>query len=213
MSAAKIANRLARSGRGRSRGGGGVMLQRSPHLGRRYRSRRNPDNERIAEAIARNFHGRPVRGFTEIDETEIYSEYGGQLGELMRLDILMENGRDSQSIVFDFEQGAEDNVLMFAPDDHNIEFVGGDQDFPWWKIEGATQSDKNIVLVGPVCEVDYFADKHHLSGPKEQKEGITYFHEFGDEGGELPTLLFDTRNKKILFAGGDYTIEPEGITG
>lgn len=214
MSTAKIANRMARTGRnsGRRAVGGGDALERFRRPSRRI-SRRNPNGERAAAELAREFHGRPVRGFIEIDEPEVYSEYGAVLGELMTLDILMPNGTESQTIRFDFDKGGTGNILVVAPNKGNIEFVGGDQDFNWWEIEGATQGDKHLVLVGPVCEIDYFADKHHLDGPEEQKQGITYFHEFGEGGGELPLLLFDTRNKKLLFAGGDYTIEPEGITG
>lgn len=223
MSAAKIANRMPRGGRnpGRRSVRGDVQArierQRESifHRTGRYkkRSRRNPDDEAQAERIAREFHGRPVREFIDIEEPEVYSEYAGVLGELMRLDILMADGRNAQSIEFDFVEGAEDNIFVVAPDKNNIEFVGGDQSFPWREIEGATDTGKNIVLVGPVVEIDYFADKHHLEGPKSQKHGITYFHEFGDEGGELPCLLYDTRNEKLLFVDGDYTIEPEGITG
>jgi hypothetical protein len=190
----------------------GKLGQRA-RLALKLRGFHNPEDAVMAERLAEEFHGRPVREIFDIEEREIYSEYGGVLGELQRLDILMDNGRDFQSIEFDFEEGADDNILVMAPDKHNIEFVGGDQDFNWWEIDGATQSDKNLVLVGPVCEIDYFADKHHLGGPETQKDGITYFHEFGDEGGDLPWLVFDTRNRKLLFTGGDYTIEPEGITG
>lgn len=174
----------------------------------------NPLNEaeRRAEEMAESFHGRPVRDIIEIEEREVYSEWAGVLGELQRLDILMEDGRNFQSIEFDWEEGGRDNVMVVAGDDHNIEFVGGDQSIPWQEIEGASKTEKNIVIVGPVCEIDYFADKHHL-GNDEQKYGITYFHEFGDEGGDLPWLAYDTRNEKLLLQGGDYTIEPEGITG
>lgn len=202
-----------RTGRNPARRRGGNALERFRRKGRRFRQRNAAEDEALAERIARDFHGRPVREFIEIDEQEVYSEYAGVLGELMRLDILMANGTDAQSIEFDFEEGAKGNIFVVAPDKNNIEFVGGDQSFPWREIEGATDTGKNIVLVGPVCEIDYFADKHHLDGPKSQKNGITYFHEFGDEGGELPVLLYDTRNEKLLFVDGEYTIEPEGITG
>lgn len=176
---------------------------------------RNPLNqdEQRAHELAEEFHGRAPREIIEVEERETYNEYGAVLGYLERLDILMDDGHTFVPIEFDFEPGSEENVIVMAdPAGKNIEFVGGDQDIPWQEIEGV-QADKNLVLIGPVCEIDYFADKHHLSGPASQKNGITYYHEFGDEGGELPYLVFDTRNSKLLFVGGDYTIEPEGITG
>lgn len=175
----------------------------------------NPLNfgETRAARLAADFHGRPAREIIEIDQRESYNEYGAVLGSLERLDILTEDGKHAIPIKFDFEQGSPDNVLVVSdPDGKNIEFVGGDQSIPWHQIEDIA-TDKNLVLVGPVCEIDYFADKHHLEGPEEQKQGITYYHEFGDEGGELPYLVFDTRNSQLMLVGGDYTIEPEGITG
>ena len=175
----------------------------------------NPLNfgEERAARLAERFHGRPPREILEIDERESYDDYGAVLGALERLDILTEDGRNAIPIEFDCEPGGKDNVLVVAdPEGKNIEFIGGDQSFPWDQIED-TATDKNLVLVGPVCEIDYFADKHHLDGPDEQKRGITYYHKFGDEGGELPYLVFDTRNEKMMLVGGDYKVEPEGITG
>ena len=176
----------------------------------------NPLNgdEQGAIAIAEDFHGRPVTEFVDIEEREVYTKFGGQLGELMRLDILMEDATHYQTINFDFEPGAPDNIRLISDKSRkNIEFVGGDQAFDWQGIEGASESEKNLVLVGPVVEIDYWADKYHLGGTAAEQGGYTYFHKFGDEGGEIPWLIYDTRNEKLLFVGGDYTIEPEGITG
>ena len=75
----------------------------------------------------------------------------------------------------------------------------------------AGEAGKYLVYVGMVWAVSYFADKHHLSGPKSQKNGIEYRHEFGEEGGELPHLIYDARNAHLILAGGSYVIEPEGI--
>lgn len=175
----------------------------------------NPLNfgEERAARLAEQFHGRPAREIIEIEEREDYDDSGAVLGCLERLDILMDDEQTAIPIKFDFRPESDDNVLVVAdPEGKNIEFVGGDQSIPWDEIEGIA-TDKNLVLVGPVCEIDYFADKHHLQGSAEQKHGITYYHEFGDEGGELPYLVYDTRNEKLIMVGGEYTIEPEGITG
>jgi hypothetical protein len=173
----------------------------------------NPDDEGRAERIAEEFHGRPARETIEVVEDEAYDDYGAVLGYLQTLKILMEDDTYIP-IEFDFEPGAEDNVLVVSgPEGANIEFVGGDQDIDWQDVDGATEADKNLVLVGPVIEIEYFADKHHLVGPREQEDGITYYHEFGEDDGELPYLVFDRRNRKLLLVGGNYTIEAEGITG
>jgi hypothetical protein len=178
------------------------------------RTRNIGNEESRAERIAEEFHGRPARETIEVIEDEAYDDYGAVLGYLQKLDILMEDGDTFIPIEFDYQPDSEDNVLVVSdPKGANIEFVGGDQDIDWQLVEGATEADKNLVLVGPVIEIDYYADKHHLEGPKEQEDGITYYHEFGEDDEELPYLVFDRRNRKLLFVGGNYTIEPEGITG
>ena len=175
----------------------------------------NPSDRAVAERLVEDFHGRKSRGEFEVTETEIYDEFGGVMGYLIKLGILDLAGTHQIPISYPYDpESPEDNILVVATDKHNMEFIGGDQDFNWQDVEGASTSDlKNLVFVGPVAQIDYWADKHHLTGPKQQEDGMIYYHPFGEEGGELPWLIFDTRNQKLMFVGGDYTIEPEGITG
>lgn len=175
----------------------------------------NPSSLAEAERLAEEFHGREAREDFEVTEHEIYSEFGGVMGYLVRLGILDLVGTHQIPISYPYDPDRpEENILCVATDKHNIEFVGGDQAFDWQDVEGASTSDlKNLVFVGPVAQIDYWADKHHLTGPAQQRDGMIYYHPFGETGGELPWLIFDTRNEKLLFVGGDYTIEPEGITG
>lgn len=42
-------------------------------------------------------------------------------------------------------------------------------------------------------------------------EHATWEHEFGEEGGEPPTLAVDPENEKLHIVGGTYTVEPRGI--
>lgn len=175
----------------------------------------NPSPLAEAERIVEQFHGREARGDFEVTETEVYDEVGGILGYLSRLGILDLAGTHQTPISFHYDPDTpEDNILVVATDENNIEFVGGDQYFDWQDVEGASTSElKNLVFVGPCAQIDYWADKHHLTGPAQQRDGMIYYHPFGEEGGELPWLIFDVRNEKLIFVGGDYRIEPEGITG
>lgn len=178
------------------------------------------DEEGKAERLAEEFHGRPTRDVIDVEEVEAYDEHGAVLGYLVKLCILSEDEEWETPITFPYDPDSENNVLLVSnPDGNNLEFVGGDQDIDWRAVEGASMNDKYLVMVGPVREITYWADKHHLSGPKSQAKGIEYFHEFGEriqfdeDEGELPYLVFDRRNRKLLLVGGAYTIEPEGITG
>lgn len=174
-----------------------------------------------AEQLAEEFHGRPPRDVIDVEETETYDDNGAALGYLVELNILTEDGDSEIPIRFrysprrgDGPQDDNNNVLVVSnPSGTNIEFVGGDQKINWRSVDGAHIDDKNLVIVGPVHEIVYWADKHHLSGPQSQKNGMEYYHEFGEEDGELPVLVYDRRNAKLLLVGGNYTIEPEGITG
>jgi hypothetical protein len=171
------------------------------------------DDESRAELLAEEFHGRPGRQTIEVEEREEYDEHGVVLGILVGLEIVDEDGDYETPIEWDYDPaGSPKNVLVVSnPAGTNIEFVGGDQDIDWQAVDGAGEQGKYLVYVGMVYAISYFADKHHLSGPKSQKDGIEYRHEFGEDGGELPHLVFDRRNEKLLLVGGEYDVEPEGI--
>jgi hypothetical protein len=172
------------------------------------------DDESRAELLAEEFHGRPVRDVIEVVEQERYDESGAVLGWLEELGVLTEDGDSIIPIRFSYGPNNDASVLVVSnPAGTNIEFVGGDQDIDWQRVEGASAEDKYLVSVGPVLTIAYFADKHQLSGPKSQAKGTVYEHEFGEDDGELPYLVFDRRNVKLLLVGGSYTIEPEGIAG
>lgn len=172
------------------------------------------DQQGQAEQLTEDFHGRPARDVIDVEEREEYDEHGAVLGYLVELDILTEDGEHEIPIRFDYNPRSENNVLLVSnPAGTNLEFIGGDQDIDWRAVEGAALNDKYLVMVGPVIEITYFADKHHLAGPKAQANGMEFYHEFGEEGGEIPYLVYDRRNAKLILVGGSYTIEPEGITG
>jgi hypothetical protein len=177
----------------------------------RAMAQHNPNGEERARRLTEDFHGREPREVLELIETEYYDEWVSILGFLEELNILTDDGDYAVPIRFKYGKNDPDSVLMVAPDLYNIEFLGGDQDIEWQQIDGATEEAKNLVSVGPVLTIAYWADKHHLSGPKSQASGTPYEHEFGEEGGELPYLVFDRRNQRMLLVGGDYIITPEGI--
>jgi hypothetical protein len=171
------------------------------------------DDDTRAELLSEEFHGRPARDIITVEQEEIYDDHGAVLGFLEELGILMEDGNSFIPIEFGYDNDRDAVLLVSNPAGTNLEFIAGDQNIDWHLVDGAAAQDKYLIYVGPVLYVAYFADKHHLSGPKSQAQGISYEHEFGEGGGELPDLVFDRRNTQLLLVGGEYTIEPEGITG
>jgi hypothetical protein len=177
----------------------------------------NPDERQAAERLAEEFHGRAARGDIDVEQWEAYSEDGAVLGYLLELVILCEDSLNGTPISFDWDETRpEANILVVSnAAGTNIEFIGGNQNFKWWQVEGASRdTGKHLALIGPLGEITYFADKHHLGYPKHEADGNEYYHEFGkDPTGDVPWLVFDTLNSEMWLVGGDYKIKPEGITG
>lgn len=179
--------------------------------------------EADAEQAAEDFHGRPVQERFEVTERELYDSRVWVLGWLEELGIVDPDDYEFiWPIRFDYGENNDNTVFVCGnPAKTNIEFLGGDQDIDWDQVAGATTEGKYLVYVGEVQTIAYYTDKHHLTGPRSQKYGTSYEHEFGEpdeddpeqEPGELPHLVFDRRNKKLWLVGGSYTITPEGIAG
>lgn len=175
------------------------------------------DDASRAEQLSEEFHGRPVREIIEIEEEEVYDTDVSVLGLLKELEILMDDEDAVIPIRFsdDEDRTIDDDTVWVVSNvaGTNIEFIGGDQNIDWRNVDGASDEGKYLVWVGAVYSITYHTDKHHLSGPRSQANGTPYNHLFADEGGDLPCLIFDRQNQKLLFVGGNYRITPEGIAG
>ena len=189
-----------------------------------YDAKRDILTEADARKIAEGFHGRESRGKIEIAQRQKYYSKLAILGELEELGILCADGIKVLPIRFKANKAigisTEDNpdtIWVCAANKQQIQFVDGDQVLTFnahvcRELElDDEELEKQYVNVGPVYSIVYFADKHHLEGPKYQEEGTSYQHKFGEEGGRLPSLFYDTLNEQILLVGGSYTITDEGI--
>ena len=160
--------------------------------------------------LSKGFHGRDVNEIIDIVEREKYHSKGAILGILIELELLTDEGTTVLPINF---EGSNINVVG-SVDRNNIYFIGGDQSINLEDVEEYSESElrKQYLSLGPVYSITYFTDKWHLEGPKYQQKGTPYQHEFGEEeDGELPELVYDIWNKKMMLAGGSYSIEDEGI--
>lgn len=183
----------------------------------------SPDTEMDAEAIrlAESFHGRSLRDIYEYDEPENYDEDLAELGELRELELSCNNGKSVCPLQFN-----EDSPkLASSPDGKQLYFIGGDQDLGLildelrkQKVDelsvhtsAKTINGKRMVPIATVHTIAYFADKHHLTGPKQQKNGMEYEHEFGEKTGIKPVLFYDGMNKRMCLVGGDYFVGERGI--
>lgn len=187
-------------------------------------------SESAAMELARDFHGRDNKGVKEYTLTSYYPKDLAELGILIELQVFADDD-NGEYIPINFAPEHPDltddetNVVLAAKD-KQLYFIGGDQEYDIEEFAEAAGFDwpdealeKDEVVLGQVKAIAYFADKHHLEGPKEQKTGIPYQHEFavneetGEQIGEYPTLVYCQKDKVFKLVGGSYEILPEGISG
>jgi hypothetical protein len=187
-------------------------------------------SESAAMELARDFHGRDNKGVKEYTLASYYPKDLAELGILIELQVFADDD-NGEYIPINFAPEHPDltddetNVVLAAKD-KQLYFIGGDQEYDIEEFAEAAGFDwptealeKDEVVLGEVKAIAYFADKHHLEGPKEQKTGIPYQHEFaineetGEQIGEYPTLVYCQKDKVFKLVGGSYEILPEGISG
>lgn len=62
------------------------------------------------------------------------------------------------------------------------------------------------MYIGEIEEITYRTRKHF-----DQFKTIDYYHGLGEVSKVRPQLLYRSRDKKLLIAGGQYDVRPEGI--
>lgn len=158
------------------------------------RKRRNGDGAAEAAALSEAFHGRPVRKVTGYELQEKYQDNLANLGRLLRLDVETD---DEETIRLEFHTNVR---VMSSPNGRQLYFVGGKQKL------NVEETGKDLVTIGFVSEIEY-----HTSKDFHDFEPVDYSHEFGEESGILPTLLYDVLNQRMLLSGGNYRVERPGI--
>lgn len=164
-----------------------------------------------AQSLSEEFHGRPSTDIQEFEQSEEYHDELAGLGSLTELEVVTSNGRFKTPLDF-----SGDGVsLASTPDGKQLHFVGGEQglDDNFLKAMGLSKAeiDKDSVKLGMVHTISYFADKHHLTGSRSQKDGTEYIHEFGEAGGSKPMLVYDKLNERLELVGGTYVVRGEGV--
>ena len=158
---------------------------------RRQCRRGNPIEQ--AGELSEVFHGRPADRVTVYEE-EIHEH--AALADLGRLTMLVM--KDGTRIQFEKKTRLGSNEAGTQ-----LFFVGGDQSV---NPEDFNQDpNKESVCLGPVKKIEYVTSKEHLG--KADKTPGPYIHTFGEEGGSLPLLCYDTLNQQLALVGGSYHID------
>jgi hypothetical protein len=168
----------------------------------------NPPTEEIVE----EFTGREVEYMDIYNEPHMPRGRYAKLGPLIALYIKPAKGGQVQRIgaaeavghEFPAAWGGKPPLVVCDSSARQIYFVDGAQDVTAALAAfGAIDRGNGIVELGKGRRIDYQCRKEHVASPDED----LWKHEHGEENGELPTVLFDTRTKRLLYEGGDYRIE------
>lgn len=155
-----------------------------------------------AEGLFEEFHGAAPTGVTTYQEPHVDGTLT-ELGDLLELKVLRPRGYKWGSIDF---TGSGVKLASNAKGTQ-IYLIGGDQSIPQGTLTylGADNS-KDLVDLGEALYIAYRTKKaiagHISSG---------YEHDFGEDTGRRPQVSYDRLAKRILFSGGEYTIEAPGI--
>jgi hypothetical protein len=182
---------------------------RGPHLPQgatmrtRSRLRHGWQPNPTAEALRETFTGARVGRVQVMNEPHMPAGDYAMLGKLLSLYVKPHKGGQV------FEIKAEGGTILVSDETaRQIYFVGGNQDVSAdLHIFGAIDRGAGLFELGEARRVDYKQRKEHAPHP----DADSWRHDLGEENGIRPTVLFDSRSKRLLLEGGDYRIEEAGI--
>jgi hypothetical protein len=160
-----------------------------------------------AEALRETFTGMPAEFVSVHNEPHMQAGDYAQLGELLALYVTPVSGGQVQQIRF--SQSATRPLVVSDETARQIYFVGGDQgiDANGLTVFGARERGAGLFELGEARRIDYKQRKEHVPQPNIDE----WKHEFGEESGVRPTVLYDVRAQRLLLEGGEYRIRAEGI--
>jgi hypothetical protein len=175
----------------------------------------NPPTEEIVE----EFTGRDVEYLDVYNEPHMPRGRYAKLGPLIALYIKPAKGGQvqrigaSEAVGHEFPKawGGKPPLVVCDSSAKQIYFVDGCQDISNClrpgihaiSVFGEIDRGNGIVELGQARRIDYQCRKEHVASPDED----LWKHDHGEENGVLPTVLFDTKNKRLLYEGGNYRIE------
>lgn len=170
---------------------------------RKANPRRAPKRKRnsaeSAKAMYERFHGRPSTNVTTHRVAKYQISDAAHLGALIDLVVLLP---DNQEVTLT-PKGVN---LASSGNGSQAHFLGGDQKLNLVKLGLAGTLPKEHVVIGPILKIAYRTEKKF-----DKFKPLVYEHEFGDDGGELPTLLYDVKSQLMYVAGGSYQNLKPGI--
>ena len=177
-----------------------LLILGNPRKGAR-RKRLNPDQMQEAIELYEKFHGKAPAEILEMQEAFAMRKEYAALGELLSLMVANGSGKTIELVFKD------DGVkVASSPKGTQVYFIGGNQNIGSALGQFEADATKDFVELGECREIVYTTQKEF-----DRFQTIDYAHEFGEEGGARPTLIYARLAKRLMLAGGDYKVEAPGI--
>lgn len=171
-----------------------------------------------AAALSALWHGREPTTVREVSDQVHVHRHLADLGRLVALEIFV----GSTDRVNNVEFSPADNVRLAAseyagrrPDGsqgrfHQLYFVGGNQELGREILAafglGPDELAKERIVLGSTYTISYFARKR-----VQRFQPAEYIHQFGEERGFLPVVVYKPLDRELELVGGSYRIEDVGI--
>jgi hypothetical protein len=176
----------------------GATMRTRARLPHNWKPRTNPSAAALREA----FTGADADSYTVHREDHMPAGDYAQLGKLLALYVKPHFGGQVQMIK------PRGTILVADESARQLWFVGGDQDISSaLSVFGAVDRGSGLFELGEARRIDYKQRKEHVPDPDVDE----WRHEFGEETGERPLVLFDATRKRLLLEGGEYVVRAEGI--
>lgn len=179
---------------------------------------RNPStSEADAADMFETFHGEPSGETLEYHVEEFERTNWAVLGDLIQLKVETTTGKLVELNAPDPERSTIERVvkLVASPDGKQLAFIGGDQAIDIKSIGFTDKDERDLMLIGLVCEFTYRTQKAF-----DAFETTDYYHEAGEETPvrkvfddfrRKPSLLYCPHDETMKLAGGLYEVKDVGV--
>lgn len=212
-------------------GANGLAWTRASYLKKGYvevpvpavNPKRNPAAE--SDAVYEEFHGVPPENTLAIREDVHYHSHLAGLGDLVLVRIKLAGGRGVGQLITinapDPDKAPVEDVVRTACNEakNQMYLVGGDQAINVEDLGFRDSFDinhdgetfeatelKDLMVLGEIHKLTYRTQKAF-----DKFVTTDYFHKLGEDTKVRPFLLYDTMNKRMQIAGGEYVIRDVGI--
>lgn len=175
----------------------GVLSVQGKRAKSNPRRRKNPGMDNAAE-LYKDFHGKDAKHINTYKQTLLAENKFTKLGDLVKLIV-------DRKYVIEFVEGSG-TILACDPKGRQLFVLGGDQSIDQLMDLLKVDRSKHLIDVGALTTIEYFTHKQF-----DKFTPITYVHKMGEEGGEIPSLMYDRPSRQLHIVGGDYKVKPEGI--